>query len=198
MLTTTFVGALGVSWAGLAPGPMAWFITAGCAAFGCTPLVAYAARARSRRRRLVTGRLPVEGDAAVRAAADHANRLHDLARSAPPGPVAEELLRVADIADEYVRALHAALDAPVPAPTALPTTSALRTGGSADNGLRPTAARGATGPLQGEAERIVGQLAEAVDAAEELRQIQRDHLERSTLTEATERLRTLSETLEGA
>lgn len=176
VLTTTFVGALGVSWAGLAPGPGAWLITAACAVVGCAPLVTYAARSRARRRRLVTGRLPIEGDAAVRAAADHANRLHDLARSAPPGPVAEELLRVADIADESVHALHAALDTPLPA-TSTPRVA---------------------GPLRDEADGVVAQLADAVSAATELRRIQREHLEHSTLAEATDRLRSLSETLEGA
>ncbi len=177
VLATTFVGALGVSWAGLSPGPAAWLITAACAATGCAPLVAYAAGSRSRRRhRLVTGRLPAEGDVAVRAGADHANRLHALARGAPPGPVAEELLRVADIADDYVRALHAGLETPLPAATGTATAAS----------------------LQGEAERIVAQLAEAVDAAEELRRVQRLHLERSTLSEASERLRTLSESLDKA
>lgn len=183
VLMTTFVGALSVEILGLSAGPLAWFITAGFAVLGCFPLVVHASRSR-RVERLPVGRLPETSASRVAEATQHARRLHELAETSPPGPVADDLRRLADTADGYVVALHGSLSAHPPTAN----------GAEPGSGLGRRLVTG--GPLDAEADRLVVRLAEVVEAAEGLRRAQRIYLEQSSLDELTDRIQHVTEAIE--
>ncbi len=148
---------------------------------GCLGSLAAAARRRRRSGQVPLSALDPADAQRVRSAGAEAERLHRLARSAPPGPVAEHLSELADTADDYVTALRAALHTAGPRPR--PGPSGLR-----DDRL--------TGAMTEEADAIVAQLRELTAAAEDLRRAQRRALEPSRLEELIDRTRRLAETIE--
>lgn len=168
MLGASFVTALVVSATVLANTPFGWLAVGLATMVGGYPIAAHIRRSR-RPGRLPIGRLPSQSAEVVSRAGRQAERLRALAEISPPGPLADHFQHLASTADRYVMALHASLG--------------------------QAAVSGNEGELDGDAARLVRQLTELADAADELRRAQRRYLEGSPLTELTEATRNLTEVI---
>jgi hypothetical protein len=196
MLATTFVTALTAAMIGVAQTPLGWILVGGSALLGASPSVVTIGRRRGQTR-LPVGGLPTPAAALVAEAADQAKRLSTMAAASPEGPLADHLGHLSATADRYVVTLHATL------------SQGAALGPQGSTGQRAGTSEGWTpvpgGPdprtwliddeLDREARQLVARLTELADAATELRQAQRQHLEPSPLEALTEQTRQLAEAI---
>ena len=168
VLGASFVAAVGVSLSPLAATPLGWLVVGSAAVVGAYPAAVHLRRSR-RPGRIAVAELPPPAADVVSEAGRQAQRLRALAEVSPPGPVADHFKHLATTADRYVVALHTS--------------------------LRQASISDQSSELDEDAARLTAQLRELADAAEELRQAQRVHLETSPLSELTEATRKLTEVI---
>lgn len=168
MLGASFLSAMVVSVTVLSGTAFGWLAVGVATLFGGYPAVAHGLRSR-RPGRITLGRLPDHSAEVVARAGEQARRLRTMAEVSPPGPVADHFQQLAATADRYVVALHSSLG--------------------------QAAVTGQERELNEDAIRVIAQLTELADAADELRQAQRRHLETSPLTDLTEATRRLTKVI---
>ena len=171
VLTASFIAAVAMSLLNLAETTLGRILVGAAALVGTFPAIAHARRSRYRER-LSIYELPRPAAGLVSDAVDQCKRLDALATAAPPGPVADHLQHLATTADRYAVAIHSSL------------CQVHRRSGDNNTEL---------GDQSHEIRQLVGQLTELANAATELRQVQRRHLEPSPLETLTEDTRRLSE-----
>ncbi|MEM7340944.1 MAG: hypothetical protein AAF467_19970 [Actinomycetota bacterium] len=144
--------------------PITWIAVGAAAAVGATPALRGGLALRRRRRLHMAGLSPGAVALVVRAATE-ADRIRALAAAADPGPIADHLTHLSNVADEYVWALQGSLGEP-------------------ESGTRA---------VESDATRVIAQLQELSEAAAELRDAQRRLAGRTRLESLTEQTRQLSE-----
>ncbi len=191
VLGAVFVAAVALALVGMAQTPLGWVLVSVAAVVGTAPAVAHFGRGR-RQTRLPVGDLPVSAAVLVVEASTQARRLATMAAASPDGPLAEHFTHLASTADRYVVALHTIVS------QHHASGRAFQSGG------------GSWAPVPGgpdlrnwlvddelghDISRLVAQLTELADAADELRHAQRQHLESSPIDDLTEHTRHLTEVL---
>ena len=196
-LAASFVTAVRLSLVALAQTPLGWILVGVSALVGTYPAVAHLRRSRGQERLSIQD-LPLGAAGLVADAVGQTERLHALATASPPGPVADHFRHLASTADRYVLALHTSLRQVHPRGSS--NDDLLGRPGilarSRDSGpLSDQLTEKERGALGEDVKRLVGQLTELADAATELRQIQRQHLESTPLETLTEDTRRLAEVI---